>query len=136
MLRHLRCAVLVFFVLAGAHLHADEVKVFEGLSAVGPDAASSLKTPSEDWYKDAVVYHLWVASFKDSDKDGIGDLKGIIQSLDTLGELGINCIWLSPFFANSSGVRNLHGYDVVDHYAVDKRLGTNDDARNLLREAH
>ena len=95
-----------------------------------------LKTPIHDWYKDAVVYHLWVPAFRDSDKDGVGDLKGVIQGLDTLKDLGITCIWLSPFFKSSSGPRNLHGYDVVDHYTVDPRLGTNDDAKALIHEAH
>ena len=57
-------------------------------------------------------------------------------SRSTLKDLGVTCIWLSPFFKSSSGNRNLHGYDVIDHYTVDSRLGTNDDAKALIRAAH
>jgi alpha-amylase len=109
---------------------------FEGLGRVGPDPQLSLRSAVTDWYKDAVVYHIWVAAFRDSDGDGVGDLKGIIQSLDVLKELGVNTLWLSPFFKNSSTARNLHGYDVTDHYNADPRLGSNEDVRVLLREAH
>src|SRR5438477_131744 len=132
----LRCAAVLTLILgwASAPLRADSL--FEGLPAIHPDGALGLKADTKDWYQDAVVYHLWVASFRDSDKDGVGDLKGIIQSLDTLRDLGVNCLWLSPFFKSSSNSRNLHGYDVVDHYSVDPRLGNNEDAKNLLREAH
>src|SRR4051812_39082072 len=104
MLWRLRPAALLFLFLAwsSAPLLAGQGKFFEGLSPVQPDVALSLKADVKDWYKDAVVYHLWVASFRDSDNDGVGDLKGIIASLDTLKELGVNCLWLSPFFKSSS----------------------------------
>jgi alpha-amylase len=110
--------------------------MFQGLPPAAPDPVQSLLTDRADWYKDAVVYHLWVASFRDSNDDGIGDLRGIIQSLDTLRDLGVNTLWLSPFFTSASSLRNLHGYDVIDHYQVDPRLGTNDDADELIRAAH
>jgi alpha-amylase len=110
--------------------------LFEALPPIQPDRGLCLKTKAHDWYKDAVVYHLWVAAFRDSDGDGVGDLKGVIQGLDALKDLGVTCLWLSPFVKSSSSPRNLHGYDVVDHYTVDPRLGTNDDAKTLVREAH
>lgn len=106
------------------------------MQPVKPDPALSLKAGETDWHKDAVVYHLWVASFRDSNNDNVGDLPGVTASLDTLKDLGVTCLWLSPFFKSSSTPRNLHGYDVIDHYAVDPRLGTNDDAKTLIREAH
>jgi alpha-amylase len=109
--------------------------LFPGLGRVAPDPAQSLPAV-EGWHKDAVVYHVWIAAFRDTDGDGIGDLRGIIQSLDILGDLGVNALWLSPFFENASSLRNLHGYDVIDHYRVDPRFGTNDDADDLIREAH
>jgi alpha-amylase len=109
--------------------------LFAGLGPVAPDPAQSLPA-AEGWHKDAVVYHVWIAAFRDSDGDGIGDLRGIIQSLDILRELGVNALWLSPFFQNASSLRNLHGYDVIDQYSVDPRFGTNDDADKLIREAH
>ena len=111
-------------------------RLFAGLKSPAPDRVQSLSTDVEDWYKDAVVYHLWVSAFRDSDGDGIGDLRGIIESLDTLHELGVTTLWLSPFFESASTLRNLHGYDVTDHYRVDPRLGTNADADELVREAH
>lgn len=110
--------------------------LFAGLEQARPDRAQSLPAERADWHKDAVIYHLWVAAFRDSDGDGIGDLRGIIQSLDTLRELGVNTIWLSPFFKSASTLRNLHGYDVVDHREVDPRLGKNEDADALIRVAH
>jgi alpha-amylase len=109
--------------------------LFPGLGPVVPDPVRSLPT-AEGWHEDAVVYHVWIAAFRDSDGDGIGDLRGIIQSLDILRDLGVNALWLSPFFENASSLRNLHGYDVIDHFRVDPRFGTNDDADNLIREAH
>jgi alpha-amylase len=109
--------------------------LFAGLEPVAPDPAQSLPAAA-GWHEDAVVYHLWVAAFRDSDGNGIGDLRGIIQSLDTLRDLGVNTLWLSPFFENASSPRNLHGYDVIDHHRVDPRFGTNADADELIREAH
>jgi alpha-amylase len=133
-----RCAAVLVLSFAWAHLAPadDAAMLFDGLRPARPDPALSLRTSADDWYKDAVVYHLWVAAFRDSNGDNIGDLAGVTRSLDTLKDLGVTCLWLSPFFKSSSSPRNLHGYDVVDHYTVDPRLGTNDDARTLIREAH
>jgi alpha-glucosidase len=78
-------------------------ELFAGLQPPAPDPALSLATDIPDWHKDAVVYHLWVAAFRDSDGDGIGDLRGIIQALDPLRELGVNTLWLSPSFESASG---------------------------------
>ncbi|MBU0956713.1 MAG: glycosidase [Spirochaetes bacterium] len=102
----------------------------------GPDSARSLGSDQADWYKDAVFYHVWVNAFNDSDGDGVGDLNGIRQRLDYLQQLGVNALWLSPFFASSSEPINLHMYDTTDHYTVDPRFGTNDDMDALLAEAH
>src|SRR4051812_28327814 len=87
-----RCAMLILLVGWFSGLRADEAKFFAGLGPIAPEASLSLKTGSQDWYKDAVVYHLWVAAYRDSDKDGVGDIKGITESLDTIKDLGINCI--------------------------------------------
>lgn len=99
---------------------------------------------TEDWYKDRVFYHLWVPSFADSDGDGRGDLKGIIQNLDYLNDgddltttdLGVDGIWLSPFFESKikspDPASNMHGYDIVDYYQVNSLFGTKDDLRELL----
>lgn len=101
------------------------------------DASASLSTTKEDWYKDEVFYHLWIKSFADSNGDGVGDLKGIISKLDYLSQdLGVTALWLSPHMANNSGLPNLHGYDVTNHYIVDPRFGSNDDMKDLLKQAH
>lgn len=73
------------------------------------------------WYKNAIIYSLDVKSFRDSNGDGIGDLGGLMQSLDYLACLGINCIWMLPFYP--SPLKD-GGYDIIDHYNVDERIGT------------
>lgn len=85
------------------------------------------------WYKSAVFYEVWVRSFRDSNGDGIGDLRGLTQSLDYLQWLGVDCLWLPPTF--SSPLRD-GGYDVSDYYTLHPAVGTLDDMANLLNEAH
>ena len=69
----------------------------------------------KDWYKDLVIYQIYPRSFKDGNNDGIGDLKGMIEKLDYLKELGINAVWMSPVYA-SPNVDN--GYDISDYFAI------------------
>ncbi len=85
------------------------------------------------WWRDAVVYQIYPRSFSDSDGDGIGDLPGIRARLPYIAELGVDAIWLSPFYPPPllDG-----GYDVADPRDVDPRLGTLDDARAMVAEAH
>jgi len=106
---HRRCAAILVLILGWVAVpsRADPPSLLT-LASIRPDRILSLKTESQDWYKDAVVYHLWVAAFRDSDNDGVGDLKGVIQGLDSLKDLGVTCLWLSPFFKSSSTPRNLH----------------------------
>jgi maltose alpha-D-glucosyltransferase / alpha-amylase len=87
---------------------------------------------AEDWYKTAVIYCLAVETFIDGDGDGIGDFEGLVGRLDYLAWLGVDCLWLEPFFTSPW---NDHGYDVADHYAVDPRLGTLAQFERLTREA-
>jgi maltose alpha-D-glucosyltransferase/alpha-amylase len=86
---------------------------------------------ADHWYTDAVVYSVDVARFADSNGDGIGDLPGLIERLDHIEALGATCLWLLPFYVSP---RRDNGYDVVDHCAVDERLGTLDDVRRLVAE--
>lgn len=85
------------------------------------------------WWRDAVVYQVYPRSFADSDGDGLGDIPGLIHRLDYLQKLGINAIWISPFYTSP-----LHdgGYDVADYRSVDPRLGCLADVDRLLQEAH
>lgn len=85
------------------------------------------------WYKDAVFYELHVRTFKDSDDDGIGDFQGLISKLDYLSFLGVDCIWLLPFYP--SPLKD-DGYDVSDFYSIHPELGTLDDFKNFIEEAH
>lgn len=87
----------------------------------------------KDWWKHSVVYQVYPQSFKDSNADGIGDLKGIIEKLPYLATLGIDVIWLNPIY-ESPGVDN--GYDISDYYKIDPKYGQLDDLKTLLEEAH
>ena len=83
-------------------------------------------------YKKSVIYEIYPKSFCDTSGNGFGDLNGITSKLDYLQTLGVNMLWLCPFFV-SPQVDN--GYDVADYYAVDPRYGTMEDFDNLVREA-
>jgi maltose alpha-D-glucosyltransferase/alpha-amylase len=86
-----------------------------------------------DWYKDAVIYELRVRSFYDSNGDGVGDLRGLLQKLDYLRDLGVSALWLLPLYP--SPLRD-DGYDIADYMSVHPSVGTLDDFRELLAEAH
>lgn len=95
----------------------------------------------DGWFKNSGFYQIWVKSFKDSDGDGCGDFKGITEELDYIkNTLGFDGIWLSPIFeCNGKSKKignNMHGYDVIDYYAVNSYFGTEDDLLELLDEAH
>lgn len=85
-----------------------------------------------NWFKNAVIYGVNVPTFQDGNGDGIGDLQGLISRLDYLCDLGINCLWLLPFYPSP---RRDNGYDVSNYYGVDHKLGTIDDFRELSYEA-
>ena len=85
------------------------------------------------WYKDAVIYQVHVRTFFDSNGDGIGDFSGLEQKMGYLQELGVNAVWLMPFFP--SPLRD-DGYDIADYYNVHSSYGTLEDFRKLLETAH
>ncbi len=85
------------------------------------------------WYKDAVIYQLHVKSFFDSNNDGIGDFPGLISKLDYIADLGVNAIWLLPFYPSP---RRDDGYDIADYRDVSPDYGTMDDFRRFVDEAH
>lgn len=88
---------------------------------------------SKNWWKESTVYQIYPRSFKDSNEDGIGDIKGIIQELDYLKKLGINIIWLSPVYESPN---DDNGYDISNYRAIMKEFGTMEDFDVLLKEAH
>lgn len=88
---------------------------------------------SDLWWKSAVVYCLDVETYLDTDGDGCGDLAGLAQRIDYLAQLGINTLWLMPFYPSPD---RDDGYDVKDFYGVDPRLGTHGDLVEVIRTAH
>lgn len=85
------------------------------------------------WWKTASIYQVYPRSFQDSNGDGVGDLQGIRSRLGYLRDLGIDCIWLSPFYKSPMGD---FGYDVADYCSVDPLFGTLEDFDALLADAH
>jgi maltose alpha-D-glucosyltransferase / alpha-amylase len=85
------------------------------------------------WYKDAVIYQVNVKSFLDSNADGIGDFKGLTSKLEYIRDLGVNTIWLMPFYP--SPLKD-DGYDIADYQNVHPQFGTLEDFRSMLQEAH
>ncbi|MEA5407881.1 alpha-amylase family glycosyl hydrolase [Haloarculaceae archaeon H-GB2-1] len=86
----------------------------------------------EPWHKNAVVYALDVETFSDSDGNGVGDFRGLIDQLDYLNRLGVSALWLLPFYPTPN---RDNGYDVKDYYGVDPRLGTLGDFVEFVHEA-
>ena len=85
---------------------------------------------NSNWFKDAIIYQIYPRSFKDSNNDGIGDIKGIIEKLDYLKDLGVNCVWLSPVYESPM---DDNGYDISDNKAIHKDFGSMEEFKLLFR---
>jgi glycosidase len=123
---HLLRKVLFIFILAISALSAQTI----------PEVVVTgkyVKPNCPEWLHQAVFYQIYPQTFYDSNGDGIGDLEGIIQKLDYVKSLGVDGIWINPFFESP-----FHdgGYDISDYYQVDPRYGSNEDAKRLFEEAH
>ena len=92
-----------------------------------------MSSPDDAWWRDAVIYQIYPRSFADSDGDGIGDLPGITGRLGSLRELGVDAVWLSPFYPSPQADA---GYDVSDYRGVDPLFGSLGDLDKLIAEAH
>jgi maltose alpha-D-glucosyltransferase/alpha-amylase len=97
----------------------------------GQDGAEFIADPL--WYKDAVIYQIHIKSYFDSNNDGVGDFAGLIDKLDYIAGLGVNTIWLLPFYPSP---RRDDGYDISDYRGVHPDYGTLADARRFIAEAH
>ena len=96
-------------------------------------SARQTKAQTPEWWRSAVTYQVYVRSFYDSDGDGNGDLEGVIEKIGYLKDLGVDAIWLTPFFRSPAKDQ---GYDPASYHKVDPRFGTNEDFRKLIKEAH
>ncbi|MVT09417.1 glycoside hydrolase family 13 protein [Chitinophaga tropicalis] len=85
------------------------------------------------WWKEGIIYQIYPRSFKDSNGDGIGDLKGIISKLDYLAQLGIDIVWLNPVYGSPN---DDNGYDISDYYSIMKEFGSMEDFDELLKGLH
>jgi alpha-glucosidase len=103
---------------------------------IGEPAQSALLPGDDDaeaWWRGAVIYQVYPRSFMDSNDDGIGDLRGVIDKLDYVADLGVDAVWVSPFF--KSPMKDF-GYDVSDYRKVDPIFGSLDDFDNLVAKSH
>ena len=98
-----------------------------------PGSFEQTWTRGPEWLRDGVIYQVYPSSYKDSDGNGIGDIRGVISELDYIESLGVRSIWFNPLFV-SGWIDG--GYDVIDFYRVDPRFGTNNDMVELIEKAH
>lgn len=98
-----------------------------------PGSFEQTWTRGPEWLRDGVIYQVYPSSYKDSDGNGIGDIRGVISELDYIERLGVRAIWFNPLFV-SGWIDG--GYDVIDFYRVDPRFGTNNDMVELIEKAH
>ncbi len=92
-----------------------------------------LVSDDPQWYKDAIIYEVHIKSFHDSNNDGIGDFKGLLQKLDYLEGLGVTALWMLPFYP--SPLKD-DGYDISDYYGIHPNFGTLADFKRLIKAAH
>jgi maltose alpha-D-glucosyltransferase / alpha-amylase len=103
------------------------------IDVVAGKKSGSPRLAQHDWYKDAVIYQLHIKAFFDSNGDGIGDFKGLLEKLDYVEQLGVNAIWVLPFYP--SPLRD-DGYDIAAYRAINPAYGTMRDFRRFVAEAH
>ncbi len=103
------------------------------VASLQADAEPSAVVADQRWYKDAIIYQVHVKSFFDSNDDGIGDFPGLISKLDYIAELGVDTIWLLPFYPSP---RRDDGYDIAEYMAVHPDYGSIEDFEQLVAQAH
>jgi oligo-1,6-glucosidase len=107
--------------------------IIMGLMTSCPKQKAPSTNIDRTWWKEAIIYQIYPRSFKDSNGDGVGDLKGIISELDYIQSLGITAVWLNPFFTSPN---DDNGYDVSDYRGIQPEFGTMADFDQLLEGLH
>jgi glycosidase len=120
--------ILLLIFIATNEIHSEEKLSIDSAVITGKYTIPNCP----EWLNQAVLYQIYPQTFYDTNADGIGDLEGIIQKLDYVKSLGVDGIWINPFFESP-----FHdaGYDVSDYYKVAPRYGTNEDAKRMFGEA-
>jgi alpha-glucosidase len=121
-------------LLAGLSLvlAASGCSLYAALPQAAAAQATTIRHANDPWWKHAVIYEIYPRSFQDTNGDGVGDLNGITSRLDYLKDLGIDAIWLTPFYPSPQVD---FGYDISDYTAVDPQFGTMEDFEHLVSEA-
>ena len=109
------------------------VDAIVGLANAEVDDPPTAPPSSTPWWREAVFYQVYPRSFSDSDGDGVGDLRGVVDRLDHLADLGVDCVWLSPIFASPNQDM---GYDISDYRDVMAEMGTMEDLDDLIAGCH
>ncbi|MBB3103171.1 glycoside hydrolase family 13 protein [Azomonas macrocytogenes] len=125
-----RRKLLRSFVVAAMGL---SMASFQGNAFAEQAAGADSSAKPADWSRNAVIYQVYPRSFADSDGDGIGDLPGVTSRLPYLGKLGVDAVWLSPFYKSPQADA---GYDVTDYRVVDPMFGKLEDFDEMLKKAH
>ena len=97
------------------------------------ETAPAARATTDPWWKSAVVYQIYPRSFADSDGDGVGDLRGVIERLPHLVDLGIDVLWLSPVYRSP---QDDNGYDISDYQDIDPTFGTLEDVDAIIEQLH
>ncbi|WP_133646679.1 maltose alpha-D-glucosyltransferase [Paraburkholderia flava] len=113
--------------------HPDDASAHGAKPRTGRRSKPSLLGDDPLWYKDAIIYQVHIKSFFDANNDGIGDFPGLLAKLDYIAELGVNVIWLLPFYPSP---RRDDGYDIADYRGVHPDYGQLSDVRHFIQEAH
>ncbi len=120
--------------LAGKKLGSGFFDAILDLVNIEPDVPADGNGPiTEKWWKEAIIYQIYPRSFYDTNGDGIGDLRGIIEKLDYLQDLGVTAIWMSPIYDSPN---DDNGYDIRDYHKIMQEFGTMDDFDELLSKCH
>ncbi|MCB0517873.1 MAG: alpha-glucosidase [Lewinellaceae bacterium] len=106
---------------------------FAGCTGQPAPADKPSPAPDREWWKEIIVYQIYPRSFKDTDGDGVGDLKGIIEKLDYVKSLGVDAVWLNPIYSSPN---DDNGYDVSDYRNIMQDFGTMDDFDEMLKGMH